>query len=108
MTRKLLFLAGFCLSVAGALGFFTFADDLRHTGELAVAVGLLLAGIGAVAASFEGAPPLQWLSVAVLLGLLAGAAVDATAFGLAFGIAVGAVATWWRHHRGAGSPRPAA
>jgi hypothetical protein len=108
MARKALALVGTCLSVAGALGFITYADDLRHTGEIATAFGLLLAGISLLASAFRPTLPLQWLSVAVLLGLLVGSALDAAAFGLFGGVAAGALAAWWRYGRTNKFPGPAA
>jgi hypothetical protein len=108
MARKAFAAIGICLSVAGTLGFFTFADDLRHSGEFAVASCLLLAGISLLVSVLRPTLPLQWLSVAVLAGLLIGSVLDAAAFGLVGGIATGAIATWWRHSRAVKPPRPAA
>jgi uncharacterized membrane protein len=109
MARKtLLALTGICLSVAGALGFFTYADDLRHSGEIAAASGLLLSGTSLLASALQSTLQFQWFAVAVLAGLLAGSALDVAAFGLIGGIATGALATWWRYRRVAKPPRPAA
>jgi Na+/phosphate symporter len=108
MARKALVAIGICLSAVGTLGFFTFSDDLRHPGELAVASGLILAGISLLVSALRPTLPLQWLSVAVLAGLLIGSVLDAAAFGLVGGITIGAMATWWRHSRAVKPPRPAA
>jgi Na+/phosphate symporter len=108
MARKALAAIGIILSVAGTLGFFTFADDLRHSGELAVTSGLLLAGISLLVSALRPTLPLQWFSVAVLAGLLVSSVLDAAVFGLVGGIATGAIATWWRRSRAVKPPRPAA
>ncbi len=108
MARKAFVVTGICLSVAGTLGFFTYADDPRHSGELAVASGLLLAGISLLVSALRSTLQLQWFSVAVLAGLLVGSALDAAAFGLVGGIATGAIVTWWHYSRATKPPRPAA
>lgn len=108
MEHKAPVVIGLCLSVAGAIGFFTYADDLRHSGELSVASGLLLAGIGLLVTAYQPALRLQWLSVAVLVGLLVGSALDAAALGLVGGAATGVISTWWRQSRAVKPSRPAA
>lgn len=45
MQRKLTAAAGIALTCLGVLGFFTFAEDLRHLGELSVAIALLFSGL---------------------------------------------------------------
>ena len=97
MTRKALALLGICICAAGALGFFTYADDFRHTGELVAASGLVLAGIGLLTSAFQSTLPFHWLPIAALIGLLVGFALDAAVFGFTGGIAIGLLATWWRH-----------
>jgi hypothetical protein len=93
MTRRhALLVAGLGVGVAGVLGFFTYADDLRHGGELAAAAGLTLAGLGLFVAALRPAWPLAWLSGAIVAGLVVGAAMDAAVAGLLGGIVVGAVA----------------
>ena len=97
MTRRRALLAcGACVGAAGVLGFFTYADDLRHGGELAAAAGLTLAGLGLAVAALRLAWPLAWSSGAILAGLIVGAAMDAAIAGLLGGIVVGALATAWR------------
>jgi hypothetical protein len=49
---KLLRWIGVALVVAGILGFFTVADDLRHTGELMGVGSILLLGIVLIVWSF--------------------------------------------------------
>jgi hypothetical protein len=94
MTRRRALLAcGACVGAAGLLGFFTYADDLRHGGELAAAAGLTLAGVGLVVAALRPAWPLAWFSGAILAGLAIGAAMDAAIAGLLGGIVVGALLT---------------
>lgn len=44
MRRQGLRVLGTLLYLAGLAGSYTYADDLRHTGELVVAVGLLAVG----------------------------------------------------------------
>ena len=84
---------GISLAIIGALGFFTFADDFRHFGEISVAGGLLLSGICLIfisyKPSFKSILALQWFSIAILFGLVFGAAFNATAIGFAIGLIVG-------------------
>ena len=108
MAPKALVVIGTGLSVAGVLGFFTYADDLRHAGELAIASGLVLAGIGLLVSALQPTLRLQWFSVAVLAGLLAGSVLDAAAPGLVGGVTAGVVAAWWHRRRTVKPPRPAA
>ena len=97
MARRALALAAIALFTIGALGFFTYADDWRHQGEVAAAFGFILAGASLFASTFHSMRQLRWLAVAVLAGLLVGVALDATAAGLVVGFAVGALVAWWRH-----------
>ncbi len=97
---------GLFLVALGLLGPLTFADDLRHLGEIAVAIGFALAGAFLLAphllkrwscgSSFPLASPF------ILLGLAAGTFMDKTMPGVLLGACVGSAAVWWhcsRHRR---------
>ena len=102
MRQYVLTFLGLFLLVVGLLGPFTFADDLRHFGEVAVAIGFSLAGFFLLAprlfgrwrcgASFPLASPF------VILGLVAGTFLAETVAGMLLGACVGA-AVVWRHCR---------
>jgi len=94
---------GSLLLALGMLGPLTFADDLRHLGEIAVAVGFALAGFFLLApkllnrsrcgTSFPLASPF------VLLGLATGTFVDKTTAGVLLGLCTGLATVWWHCSR---------
>lgn len=94
---------GLFLFALGLLGPFTFADDWRHIGEIAVAVGFALSGSCLLApqllnrlrcsSSFPVASPF------VLVGLATGAFIDKTTPGLLLGLCAGLAAVWWHCSR---------
>jgi hypothetical protein len=86
---------GVVLVMAGALGFLTVADDLRHKGELAGVGGVLSAGCVLLVAGMN--PPatrglaLHWVAVGIGIGIVAGAAFDHVLAGVGGGAALGAI-----------------
>ena len=99
MRRKILTVCGLLLLALGLLGPLTYADDLRHFGEIAVVFGLALSGLLLLAPVLH----LRWrcsssVSVAspfVLLGLAVGTLMDKTMAGMLLGVCFGAAAVWW-------------
>lgn len=94
---------GLVLLVLGLLGPFTFADDLRHSGEIAVAAGFALSGLFLLAPGlFDrmrgfGSSPVA--SPFVLVGLAAGALMDEAMLGVFLGTCTGLAAAWWHHSK---------
>ena len=94
---------GLLLFALGMLGPITFADDWRHIGEIAVAVGFALAGAFLLApkllnhsrcgTSFPLASPF------VLLGLATGTFMDKTTAGVLLGLGAGLATVWWHCSR---------
>jgi hypothetical protein len=94
---------GLFLFALGMLGPLTFADDWRHIGEIAVAVGFALAGAFLLApkllnhsrcgTSFPLASPF------VLLGLATGTFMDKTTAGVLLGLGAGLATVWWHCSR---------
>jgi RsiW-degrading membrane proteinase PrsW (M82 family) len=90
---------GFILLGAGLLGPFTYADDLRHQGELAVVAGLLISGFLLLAPLLH----LRWrcisslpvATVCILIGLVVGAIYDSSMLGVLLGTCLGSAAVWW-------------
>jgi hypothetical protein len=101
--QRILAILGLALLALGLLGPFTFADDLRHFGEIAVAVGFALSGFfllvpkllkpSRCGSSFPLATPF------VFFGLATGAFMDKTTPGVLLGLCVGLVAVWWHCSR---------
>jgi len=98
MSRYLQITMGLALLVAGLSGPFSYADDWRHPGEMAAAIGLALSGWFLLLPLMLPAP--RWLASSrcmaslVLLGLAVGTAVDMAALGVAVGTAAGVAVTW--------------
>lgn len=89
-------ISGIILIVVGISGYFTVADDLRHTGEFIGITGVLLAGIILMFAGskFKIAKylALQWLAIGVLAGIpLGGIILDKMLPGELIGIIAGFV-----------------
>ena len=86
-------IAGIGASVLGVLGFFTVADDWRHTGELLGVGSLLLAGLALAATGWESRLSrrlaLPWFAAAIAAGALFGAAIDNMPAGVGAGAACG-------------------
>lgn len=91
---KALRIIGLALTALAIIGFFTVADEFRHTGELYGNIGVLLAGIVLSIAGFENPLSrrlrLYWLAIGLGIGLLLGAALDNMLLGMAIGILIGA------------------
>jgi hypothetical protein len=103
MRQHILVSFGFVLLALGLLGPFTFADDLRHFGEISVAVGFALSGFFLLVPRLFCQPrcgnSFQLASPFVLLGLATGASMDKSALGLLVGVCVGLAAIWWHCSR---------
>ncbi len=108
MRRNILTFFGSSLLALGLLGPFTFADDLRHFGEVAVTISLALIGCLLLAPQLlqrwrcSSSVPLA--SPFVLLGLAVGTFMDKAMLGMLLGACSGAAVVWWhcsRHRRGA-------
>ena len=86
-------IVGIGASILGVLGFFTVADDWRHTGELLGAGSLLLADLALAAAGWESRLSrrlaLPWFAAAIGAGALFGAAIDEMPSGVGAGAALG-------------------
>jgi hypothetical protein len=84
---------GTLLVALALLGFLTVADELRHLGEFAAVLGLLLAGLACLLAgrfpawATHGA--LQWVPVGIALGMGLGLAADREPLGVALGTLLG-------------------
>lgn len=91
---KALRIIGFALTALAIIGFFTVADEFRHTGELYGNIGVLFAGTVLVLAGFDNSLSrrlrLYWLAIGVGIGLLLGAALNNMLLGMAIGIVIGA------------------
>jgi hypothetical protein len=81
------------------LGPLTFADDLRHIGEIAVAVGFALSGCFLLAPKLlkrsRCGASLPLASPFVLLGLATGTFIDKTTAGVLLGLCAGLATVWW-------------
>jgi hypothetical protein len=86
-------IVGFGASTLAVVGFFTVADDWRHTGELLGVGSLLLAGLALAAAGWESRLSrrlaLPWFAAAIAAGALTGAAIDNMPAGVGAGAALG-------------------
>ena len=86
-------IVGIGASILGVLGFFTVADDWRHTGELLGVGSLLVAGLALAAAGWESRLSrrlaLPWFALAIGAGALFGAAFDNMPAGVGAGAALG-------------------
>jgi hypothetical protein len=99
MRRRVSVVLGFLFLAVGLLGPFTYADDLRHHGELAVVIGLLVSGLCLLAPLLY----LRWrcinslpvASVFILLGLVVGTVNDTSLLGVLLGVCLGFLAVWW-------------
>jgi hypothetical protein len=99
MHLKVSAVLGSLFLAVGLLGPFTYADDLRHQGELAVVIGLLVSGLCLLAPLLQ----LRWrcinslpvASVSILLGLVLGTVNDTSLLGVLLGVCLGFLAVWW-------------
>lgn len=99
---------GFLFLATGLLGPFTYADDLRHHGELAVVIGLVVSGLCLLAPllhlPWRCADSLPLASVSTLLGVVVGAVHDTSLLGVLLGACLGFLVVSWhcsRKHRDA-------
>lgn len=96
---------GSVLIVASAIGLFTVADELRHTGELFGVLAVLLCGVSLVLAGLcprlSPVVALQWAPVGILLGALVGSVVDRVVVGVLAGSLLGILLARRRRTRAA-------
>jgi len=99
-SRDLQAATGLVLLAAGLCGPFSYADDWRHSGEVAAAIGFALSGASLLLACLfsksRWVVSSRWVALAVLLGLSLGTATDMAALGVTIGSVVG-FAMGWRH-----------
>jgi hypothetical protein len=81
----------------GIIGFFTVADDLRHSGELIGVGSVLMAGVILIISQSSWSTNrylrLQWIAFGLLAGSILGAGLDNMLLGVGLGIAVGIMVT---------------
>ena len=92
---------GLAFLIAGLSGPFSYADDWRHPGEIAAAIGFVLSGLSLTLPIIFSQPrwtiSSRWAASLVLLGLVVGTVADMAVLGVTVGFVVGfAVA---RHQR---------
>lgn len=79
--------------IAGIVGFFTVADDLRHVGEILGVASIVVAGIVMLAGSVASLPlthlPARWIALGILAGIPIGAGLDNMIFGVTVGTGSG-------------------
>ena len=103
MRRYVLTFFGSLLLLVGLVGPITYADDWRHAGEIAVAVGFVLSGLFLLAPILvkgwrcDGSLPLA--SPLIVLGMVAGTATDKALIGVVLGVCAGSAAAWWHCSR---------
>lgn len=100
ISHRALTIFGSFLLVLGLLGPITFADDFRHSGEIAVSVGFALSGLLLIAPHWlkrwHYASSLPIASPFILLGLSAGTFVDYAVLGVFAGACAGLALAGWR------------
>jgi hypothetical protein len=89
-------IAGTVLILFGIVGFFTVADDLRHTGEFIGVSSILLAGIILLLTGLNlkifRKIALQWLALCILLSIpIVGVYLDNMPLGAGTGIIIGII-----------------
>ena len=103
MRHYLLTFFGLLLLFAGLIGPITYADDWRHAGEIAVAVGFVLSGLFLLAPrsliGWRCGGSLPLASPLIVLGMLAGTAMDKVLAGVVLGVGAGSAAAWWHCSR---------
>jgi hypothetical protein len=104
--HRALTIFGSLLLVLGLLGPITFADDLRHSGEIAVSVGFALSGFLLLAPHllkhWRCRRSLPLVSPFILLGLSIGTFLDQALLGVFAGACAGLALAGWqcsRHRR---------
>ena len=99
-SRNLQAAIGLVLLAAGLSGPISYADDWRHSGEIAAAIGFALSGallsLACLLNRSRWIVSSRWVASAVLLGLALGSATDMAALGVTIGSVVG-FAMGWRH-----------
>lgn len=87
---------GIILILLGILGFFTFADDLQHLGEIIAAAGLTISGLLLLLAemplSINKDINLKWVAIGILGGMVLGIFIDRMMFGTTLGFGAGYIA----------------
>jgi len=95
--------AGSVATLLAIVGFFTVADDLRHTGELVGVSSLLLGGLALMAAAWlpqlRRHLTIQWLAVGLAIGALAGEITDAMFLSSCGGLMLGILVSYLRRER---------
>ena len=93
MYRRISLILGGALVAAAIIGFFTVADDFRHTGEFFGVLGILLSGAALLVAGLFprvlSVLALHWVPDGVAIGASLGAFTDRVALGVSIGTVAG-------------------
>jgi uncharacterized membrane protein len=110
MSRRTYLALGVALVCAALIGFFTVADDLRHTGEIFAVLGILLSGAALLVAGLLprvlSVLALHWVPACVALGAVVGTVIDNVVLGVSLGAVLGLVVARLRRSRGSSAPVP--
>ena len=73
-------ISGFSLLLIGLIGYFTIADDLRHTGEFIGVTCIVISSLILVAGSYNlrllKYLHVRWIAAGILSGIIIGGALD--------------------------------
>ncbi len=110
MSRRAYLTLGCLLVTVALVGFITVADDIRHTGELFVVLGILFSGAAlGVAGLFPrvlSVLALHWVPAGVAVGAIVGVVTDRVMYGVSVGSAAGLVLARLRRSRGSPASLP--
>ncbi len=86
-------LIGILFVVAGIIGYFTVADELRHVGEFIAVTDILIAGLVFLTVDSGNVVSkrysVQWVGIGILAGAIAGAGIDNMYIGTLLGLLLG-------------------
>jgi hypothetical protein len=101
--HRLVLVTGIVMVGLSLVGYATVADELRHLGEFAGVSALLIAGLALIGDAYGVMArwfALRWVALGILLGAIAGTAIDATVAGFGVGLVAGiAMAQLRARHR---------